>query len=166
MLDICDLAGQGRTWWHLRGLTALITLTGAGNSPEITKVRRHSSCERLMGQGATSTRLQLLGGAPREAWSCPVDTGTVKMWHQGYNESCVNMSVASSLWSVTHSASLWWTTITASRGRGRPQDLRAEDTSGKASLKVAEKRKIQIKVAQHLTTSDDSFSINVIIKRV
>ena len=37
---------------------------------------------------------------------------------------------------------LLWTTTTASRGRGRPQDPRAEDMSGKASLKVAE-RKIQ-----------------------
>ena len=152
MLDICELAGQDMV---TSPRSHHCTHHSHGNSPEITRVRTDSSCERLMGQGATSTRLQLLGGAPREAWSCPVDTGTVKMW-QSYNESCVNMSVASSLWSVTESASVWWTTITASRGQGRPQDPRAEDTSGKASLKVAEKRIIQIKVTQHLTTSDDS----------
>ena len=134
MLDICELAGQDMV---TSPRSHHCTHHSHGNSPEITRVRTDSSCERLMGQGATSTRLQLLGGAPREAWSCPVDTGTVKMW-QGYNESCVNMSVASSLWSESEAPALSWTTTTVLRGRGRPQVPPAEDMSGKASLKVAE----------------------------
>ena len=132
------------TWWHLTRphhshsdpVTRWITVGHFSPAP---------SSERPMGQsrgqGATSTRQQLSEeqGAPREAWSCPVDTGTVKMW-QGYNESCVNMSVASSLWSESEAPALSWTTTTVLRGRGRPQVPPAEDMSGKASLKVAEKK--------------------------
>ena len=88
----------------------------------------------LMGQGATSTRPPL----SREARSFPVDTGAVIMW-QGYNESWVNMSVASSLWSVPVSYSTSessWTTTKASRGRGRHPG--PEAMSGRVSLKVEE----------------------------
>ena len=148
MLDICDLAGQGT--WHGDMSRGLITAhhtslsLGSGNSLDHSQAFFSApSSERPMGQsrgqGATSTRQQLSEeqGAPREAWSCPVDTGTVKMW-QGYNESCVNMSVASSLWSESEAPALSWTTTTVLRGRGRPQVPPAEDMSGKASLKVAE----------------------------
>ena len=145
-------AGQGT--WHGDISRGLITThhtslsLGSGNSLDHKSRAFFSSLWAADGPGGNIHPAAAVRGAPREAWSCPVDTGTVKMW-QGYNESCVNMSVASSLWSVTHSASLWWTTITASPEQGRPPDPRTEEMSGKASLKVAE-RSIQ---SYYYTTS-------------
>ena len=95
-------AGQGV--WHGDISRGLITAhhtslsLGSGNSLDHKSRAFFSSLWAADGPGGNIHPAAAVRGAPREAWSCPVDTGTVKMW-QGYNESCVNMSVASSLWS-------------------------------------------------------------------